>query len=524
MKPEPAMVDAALRERYRVVETLTEGADDTLVLCRRLDTEALVELRVLSGQLGADRFLVPAFRQQATVVTRISSQCPGIAKVYECERAANGDLVLVMEHPDGPTLREELRREGTLSLGRALDLAIRIAQVLERAHAFGMMHGALRPENVVLVNGGQAVVLTHFGFDWLLLSRPGGAGSGISKGPERSAYQAPEQAGGEAVQPSDVHALGAILYEMLAGTPPATSGALGRSNPEPLAKRRPEVSASLERLISRTLDAEPARRPDISALCNDLWGEAGPKEPPPTSPRRSFAGPRFGKRTKRLGALGGLAAIGVIAIWLGHGRMTSGRPPAPTPPAQPAVISDTPAATAPITATTPASVNGPGEPGPDRRADTRGPVSPAPTRSPSISLPVPATERAGTEPPRSVGDTAPQLPSPPAIAAPAPPKHAAPTPIVRSRDRAEPGEPPARRGNAASPQRPSAPAPTAPAPSAPVPAAQTEAAPNAAVPSAPARTPAASTRATPTAPAPSPPPRDSAEDPGAIIDWLIQRR
>jgi serine/threonine protein kinase len=498
MKPGPAMVDAALRERYRVVETLTEGADDTLFLCRRLDTDALVELRVLSGQLGADRFLVPAFRQQATVVTRISSQCPGIAKVYECERAANGDLVLVMEHPDGPTLREELRREGTLSLGRALDLAIRIAQELERAHNVGMMHGALRPENVVLVNGGAAVVLTHFGFDWLLRSRPGGAGSGISTGSERSAYQAPEQAGGEAVQQSDVHALGAILYEMLAGTPPATSEALGHSNPEPLAKRRPEVvSASLERIISRTLDAQPARRPDISELCNTLWGEAGPKEPPPTSPRRrSFAGPRFGTRTKRLVALGGLAAIGVIAIWLGNGRMTSVRPPAPKPPAQPAAIPDTPAAIAPVTATTPASVNGPGEPSPDRRADTRGSVSPAPTRSPSISLPVSATERAGTEPSRSVGDTAPQLPSPPAIPAPASPKHAAPTPIVRSRDRAESGELAARRGKAASPQ----------------------------LPSAPAQTPAASTRDTPTAPAPSPPPRDSAEDPGAIIDWLIQRR
>src|SRR6266542_833987 len=279
-KPDPVVADPAISERYRVIETLAPGPQDALYLAQRLDTGALVELRVLSAELGADRVLVPAFRQQATVVARLFSHCPGIATVYECERAASGALVLTMEHPAGPTLREVMRREGTLGRARALRLAIQIAEELERAHNLGLVHGGLRPENVVLVGPEERVVLTHFGFDWLIRSRSAGAQGGIGVAPEGSVYQAPEQALGQASRRSDVYAFGAILYEMLAGTPPSTGMAFRRVKREPLTKRRADVTPSLERIIMRSLEVEPARRlADISAMCNDLSVEVSPDAP-----------------------------------------------------------------------------------------------------------------------------------------------------------------------------------------------------------------------------------------------------
>src|SRR6266536_416106 len=105
-KPDPVVADPAISERYRVIETLAPGPQDALYLAQRLDTGALVELRVLSAELGADRVLVPAFRQQATVVARLFSHCPGIATVYECERAASGRSAWPSRSPkssNGPT-------------------------------------------------------------------------------------------------------------------------------------------------------------------------------------------------------------------------------------------------------------------------------------------------------------------------------------------------------------------------------------------------------------------------------------
>src|SRR5262249_7842984 len=90
--------DPTIRERYHVVRTIAREADGALYLARRADTDALVELRVLSGRLGADRVLLSALMQHATLVSRIAGEGPGIATLYECERTGNG-LVLAMAHP-----------------------------------------------------------------------------------------------------------------------------------------------------------------------------------------------------------------------------------------------------------------------------------------------------------------------------------------------------------------------------------------------------------------------------------------
>src|SRR5262249_39778787 len=162
---------------------------------------------VLSGRLGADRVLVTALVQQATLVARLSGETPGIATVLECERTS-GSFVLAMERPEGPTLRDVIRREGALELKRALVLARRLGEVLEGVHNLGLVHGGLRPENVVLVGPEEQVVLKHFGFDWVFLSRSPEMGMPRESPREDPVYHAPEQAWEQATHRSDIYAFG----------------------------------------------------------------------------------------------------------------------------------------------------------------------------------------------------------------------------------------------------------------------------------------------------------------------------
>jgi serine/threonine protein kinase len=284
--------EAQLGKRYRVIETITPGLEDALYLARCVDTGALAELRVLSGRLGRDRVLVAALVQQATLVARISGQCPGIATVLECERTKSG-LTLAMERPEGPTLREVIKREGTLDRRRALVLAKRLGEVLEGVHNLGLVHSGLRPENIVLVGPEERVVLKHFGFDWVLQSRsPDTAASGEAAA-EEPVYRAPEQAWEESTHRSDMYAFGAILYEMLAGVPASAKMSSSPRAYRPLGNYRADVTPGLERIVAHALQVAPERRPaDISFVCNALAVEFAAEDRPALSESRTPRGSR----------------------------------------------------------------------------------------------------------------------------------------------------------------------------------------------------------------------------------------
>ena len=483
--------DPAICERYRVIETIGPGPDDALYLARHLDSGALVELRVLAGDLGSDRVLLAALVQHATLVARISGQCPGIAALHECERTSSG-LVLAMERPEGPTLREVIKREGTLGLKRALGLALRIATVLERAHNLGLAHGGLRPENVVLAGPEEAVVLTHFGFDWVLLSRSPDAGSRRASRPEDPAYRAPEQAWDQATPRSDIYALGAIVHEMLAGAPPpAAVASRPRVSPEPLKNCRADVTPGLERLVMQALQVAPERRPaDISAIVNALTVEISTDGPPTSTEDRIVAGPSAGTAIKKLFAWGGMTVLGVLvicAIWFAYARRTPDTS-SPTPllesTSSPAAAHGTPADEAPRR-TAPADATGP-----DVAHRTTGDALPprkAASSPPSVASRTPPAERAAdagdAQKPRTGLSSVPAAITPPKPAAVTPSEPLAVTPPQPAEFLAMPTPPVTRADNIAPARRQAEPAVPRPQPS----------------------------RET----------GDAGDDPGAIIDWLL---
>ena len=495
-KPDPSLAD--IGNRYRVIKSLGGTPGDVLYLARHLQTAALVDVRLFTGDRGADDDLVGALRHLAARAARVSAQCAGIATLSECVRTGGVGLALAMAHHDGATLRETILRTGGLDADRAITIAVKIAEALQRAHACGLVHGGLRPDNVVLVGQEPTVLLTQYGIDrilaqWTASRRRKGA---VVK--THSVYQAPEQAQGETTERSDIYAVGAILYEMLAGAfPRAGIASIRRGHLEPLANRWPAITPSFERIVTRTLHQNPARRPDISVLCNDLRAEVGAKGQPKQPRRLSVAGRWAGAWKASLVAGGLIVALG-LAGWVTQEYLVPSDSRWALPwslfaPARSGILED--ASRALIAPTEDAPTASPLPLGSPSSA------SPAPIAGPApVATPAPTASPAGSASPSAVASPPVQAPSPPvATTAPASPKQSS--------------DP---RGEQKIPTPPPPYATTRPRPPAPRVDARSEPAPAQPRDVTPAPRPGA-----PNAPGAARGPRESSEDTGAVIDWLL---
>jgi serine/threonine protein kinase len=208
----------ALSGRYRIERELGRGGMATVYLARDQRHDRLVAIKVLrpevAAALGAERFL-----REIAITARLDH--PHILTLID-SGVADGFLFYVVPYVRGESLRVRLDREKQLAVGEAVRITQQVAGALEYAHRHGVVHRDVKPENILL-HEGEAMV-ADFGIA-LALEAGGGdrlTATGISIGtPE---YMSPEQAEGtrELDARSDVYALGAVLYEMLAGEPPHT--------------------------------------------------------------------------------------------------------------------------------------------------------------------------------------------------------------------------------------------------------------------------------------------------------------
>ena len=263
----PAL-NAALHDRYRVERELGRGGMATVYLAHDLRHDRPVALKVLDPDLsvsvGADRFLLEirltARLQHPHILPLLDS---GILEIG----AGPSPPFYVMPYVEGESLRDRLRRERQLPVDEALRLASDVASALTYAHAHGVIHRDVKPDNI-MVSAGQGV-LADFGVARALTLAGGGrlTSTGLAVGTVH--YMSPEQAAGsgELDGRTDVYALGCVLYEMLAGDPPFTGpsaqAVVARSMVEPapsVRTLRPMASEAVERIIARALAKTPADR------------------------------------------------------------------------------------------------------------------------------------------------------------------------------------------------------------------------------------------------------------------------
>src|SRR6266581_4922014 len=269
--------------------------------------------------LGSDRF-----QREVLLAARLSH--PHIVPLFEADEA-DELLFYVMEYAEGESLKDRIAREGPLPTDEAIRIAAEVGDALQYAHESGVIHRDIKPGNILLSRGHAMV--TDFGIAKLIEERASDraslTGGGMAVG--TAEYMSPEQASGTARVDarSDVYALAAVLYEMLAGEPPFTGPSaqavvarvLGEP-PRPIRTVRPDLPPGIEETLLAGLAKNPADRPSSARAFVERLTQAAGKR------RRSR-----GYRVTRA-ALATAVAVGAV-FWALRAweRPANGPPPPP---------------------------------------------------------------------------------------------------------------------------------------------------------------------------------------------------
>ncbi len=279
-------MDSTRISHYRILEKLGAGGMGEVYLAEDTKLGRKVAIKILSEQFTTNRDRVGRFEQEASAASGLNH--PNILTIHEVGQD-KGRHFIATEYIDGLTLRRKM--SGTpLETREVLDIAIQIASALEEAHAAGIVHRDIKPDNVMIRRNGYVKVL-DFGLaklteDPVDRSMSDGEAStrvlvqtdaGVVMG--TSHYMSPEQARGKPVDArSDIWSLGVVIYEMVAGRTPfegETSTdvivAITQKDPLPLARFAPGVPAELEWIITKALRKDCEERyQTIRELSTDL--------------------------------------------------------------------------------------------------------------------------------------------------------------------------------------------------------------------------------------------------------------
>lgn len=259
---------------YELLEEVARGGMGVVYKARQTSLDRIVAVKMIRDSALARPEDVARFQSEAAAAARLRH--PNIVAIHEVGQHA-GRHFFSMDYIEGSSLAE-IARESPLAQSAAAALVITIAEAVQAAHDHGILHRDLKPSNVLIDAQGQPHV-TDFGLAKRLEGDSQLTGSEQILG--TPAYMPPEQARGVHQQiglPSDVYALGAILYELLTGQPPfrgdspvATIRQVLESEPVSPRRLNPAVSRDLETICLKCLEKEPGRRyPTARALVDEL--------------------------------------------------------------------------------------------------------------------------------------------------------------------------------------------------------------------------------------------------------------
>jgi serine/threonine-protein kinase len=343
-----------IADRYEIEELVGTGGMSSVYRARDRLLERHVALKVLHPHHASDDDFVERFRREARSVAQLSH--PNIVTVID-RGDDDGRQFIVFEYVDGENLKEIVVREGALPVRRALELALQVGRGLAFAHAQGLVHRDVKPQNV-LMNGDDQAKVTDFGIARSIDVEGGVTQTGTVLG--TSSYIAPEQAGGGDITPqTDVYSFGVVLYELLTGEVPFPGDsfvavAMKHINEPPPDVRasRPDVPPRLAAAVSRALAKEPSERfasmdelvAELSACLAELDSEVDPDAtmivapPRPARQARPPRGVRVPARPSRspwpflVPLILVAAALGAVGLYFALGR-DKGKFESSTPPA-----------------------------------------------------------------------------------------------------------------------------------------------------------------------------------------------
>ena len=259
---------ALVADRYRLEKLIARGSLSEVYRARDIqDGNATLALKLIPPAA----FAGPGARQhfQRTATLRMRVRHPSVVRVFDSGEMADGRIYVAMELVDGEDLRARLARTGRIDQASALEILGALCGGLEAAHRAGVVHGDLKPENVMLPHAGGPPKMV----DFLGASRVQPDGTIIGT----PAYMAPEGLRGDPPDArSDVFSLGVLAFEMLTGRLPFGRGGAGEVLLQQArgVPKLPGVTACLEGAVRSALATDPDRRPPSAAAFAQLLDSA----------------------------------------------------------------------------------------------------------------------------------------------------------------------------------------------------------------------------------------------------------
>jgi serine/threonine-protein kinase len=263
--PEFLALQRAIAGRYSLDRELGRGGMGVVFLARDVALDRLVAIKLLPPAFSTLPHLRARFLQEARTAARLSH--PNIVPIHAVEE--QGDLVFfVMSYVNGETLGTRVRRAGPLAADEALKILQQVAWALGHAHAHGIVHRDVKPDNVLLEQGTGRALVTDFGIAGAAGAEEAADAAGLGRITGTPQYMSPEQARGEPADArSDLYSLGVTAFFALSGRLPfegtTVAGLLAQHAGAPAPGVQvvaPRVPGRLATAIDRCLAKAPADR------------------------------------------------------------------------------------------------------------------------------------------------------------------------------------------------------------------------------------------------------------------------
>lgn len=259
-----------IADRYRLLALLGEGGMGAVYKAEHIRMGKALALKILRGDFAREPGAVARFRAEAQIVSRLSH--PNTIAVFDFGEIGDAQaFYLAMEYVPGEDLADLLAREGRIPEARAAALGAQVLGSLAEAHDAGIVHRDVKPANVMVTptrHGEDFVKVLDFGIAKWREERGGVSDTNVGAIVGTPSYLAPEQARSEPIDGrADLYAVGALLYELVAGRPPfvapnplAVVAAHLNDPPPPLAGVAPGVSRGFAEVVHRALKKRAAER------------------------------------------------------------------------------------------------------------------------------------------------------------------------------------------------------------------------------------------------------------------------
>ena len=299
---------------YRLVKQIGEGGMGELYLAHDLKLDRTVALKLLSPAIGANRDHLHRFIQEAKAASRLNH--PNVCIVHEIGGIESGRPFIAMEFLDGETIARRIAR-GALKVSETLDIGAQVLSGLGEAHAQGIVHRDIKPQNIMVSDRGIAKIL-DFGLARIAEARAEPDGSSVKATmPGTIAgtvqYMSPEQSLGRRVDHrTDIFSFGLTIYEMATGRPTFTGATplelmenVRHQHPQSITAINSFIPGEFERIVMKCLEKDPGRRYQSTAEIAGDWNALRVKtlEPRPVKPVNRWAAVTLG-----------LAILGIAAI------------------------------------------------------------------------------------------------------------------------------------------------------------------------------------------------------------------